>query len=545
MGKLLPRISGSRLTPQHFSFHSIAIDENYIIDGTLDETVTIDLVVSHASAGALVGSSRTNPEIRNPTGANLSNPQKKQLKYCGQVHLPTGATLHTVQMLGLKPTPFGTLGTWCYHWAAQGRGAVNTVTQEQIDKAIEIRRTMPSNWEKIVRERRREYFAKGYRDTIFNGSCSITTCTCVRDSTCEASVFQFVQETDAQQCLEACGSLGDPKSSDCYWEMPANEPGRTRQSVSVSTDFFNPGTDVVNPTIRNAARKAVLEKLDAKGLVILDKFYDACPEGKRLYALAAASARTMQFPNEVSLNVLQSGETDRGDRTKTMTDQIEDDHPVSHALAFVAEHYLPGMEVTQGKDVKTGERCKERTVLNQTEVEHHARLRKAGVESSVHQILHTDKEMYSELGKRQDPENLNRQNLEFFVHGRGPLSIWVPLVDEGESLSLVGYLGSHKLALKLWVFMARHYAKMQEAYMRGRKGNEVKKGEFLRVWIGAARLFMRREHPNGLIVAERIQAWRADAVLVHGLFVHGGTDEVGLRMFAGYSYAVRVAPINL
>jgi hypothetical protein len=42
-----------------------------------------------------------------------------------------------------------------------------------------------------------------------------------------------------------------------------------------------------------------------------------------------------------------------------------------------------------------------------------------------------------------------------------------------------------------------------------------------------------------------IQAWRADAVLVHGLFVHGGTDEVGLRMFAGYSYAVRVAPINL
>jgi hypothetical protein len=322
-------------------------------------------------------------------------------------------------------------------------------------------------------------------------------------------------------------------------------PDRTRQSVSVSTDFFISETDVVDETKRDAARQAVAEKLDARSLVILDQVYDACPEGRRLYALAAASAPTMQFPNEVSLNVLQNGETDRGDRTKTMTDPIEDDHPVSHALAFVAGHYLPGMEVTQGKDVKTRRWCKERTVVNQTEVEHQARLRKAGVESAVHQILHTDKEMYSQLGKRQDPENLNRNNLGMFVHDKGPLSIWVPLVGEGEFLSLVGYLGSHKHALKLWVFMARHYAKMKEAYMRGRKGNQDKKSEFLRVWIGAARLFMRREHPNEIIVAERIQAGRADAVLVHGLFVHGGTDEVGLRMFAGYSHAVRVASIDL
>jgi hypothetical protein len=323
-------------------------------------------------------------------------------------------------------------------------------------------------------------------------------------------------------------------------------PDSTRQSVSVSTDFFIPGTDEVNPRKREAAREAVGEKLESRGLVKLNKCYDASPEGRRLYALAEASAGTMQFPYEVSLNVLQSGgETDRGDRTKTMTDSIPDDHPVSHALAFVADHYLPGMEVSQGDEVGTGARCKERTVLNQTEVEHHARLRNAGVESTVHQILHTDKEMYSEPGKRKDPENLNRNNLDLFVQGNGPLSIWVPLVGEGKFLSLVGYLGSHKLALKLWVFMARHYAKMQEAYMNCRKRNEVKNGDFLRVWIGAARLFMRREHPNERIVAERIQAGRADAVLVHGLFVHGGTDEVGLRMFAGYSHSVRVALINL
>ena len=128
---------------------------------------------------------------------------------------------------------------------------------------------------------------------------------------------------------------------------------------------------------------------------------------------------------------------------------------------------------------------------------------------------------------------------------KGPLSIWAPLVDEGQSLSLVGYLGSHKPALALWVFMARHYAKMKEAYLLGRTETEVKDGEFLRVWIGAARLFMRREHPNERIVAERIRAKRFDVLLVHGLLVHGGTDEVGLRMFAGYSPVVSVAPINI
>ena len=92
---------------------------------------------------------------------------------------------------------------------------------------------------------------------------------------------------------------------------------------------------------------------------------------------------------------------------------------------------------------------------------------------------------------------------------------------------------------------------MKEAYQRGRKETDFKNKDddddvFLRAWIGAARLFMRRQYPNNSdrIVAERIRAQRFDVLLVHGLFVHGGTDEVGLRMFAGYSPVVSVVPID-
>ena len=547
MGWLLTRITGAKPTPQMFSYHSIAVDEGHIIDGTPDQTLTVDVMATFAAAGSLVGSSRTAPATRNPAGANLTSPQKQSMKRCREVVLSCGETLHTVAMKGIRPTAFGSLSAWCYNWLSQGMGTPPALTEEEIRNAIKIRESMPQHWWDIVRERRLEFLAKGFRDSIFKTGCSITTCRCEPDSSSEASIFQFDQDNDARLCLEACGSLGVPKSSHDYWEMPTLMSDRVRQSVSVCTDFFEMGTSVVDVTKREAARQEVRKKLDAKGLVILENFYDACPEGRSRYVEAEASARTMQFPNEISLNVPKNGVADRGDRTKTMTDEIVDNHPVSQALDFVAHHYLPGMVVSQGEDVKTGKRCTERAVLKQTEVKHHARLRQAGVYSSVHQILHTDKEMYSVLGQPRDPQNLNRENLDFFMRGKGPLSIWVPLVGSGDSefLSLVGYLGSHTYALTLWVFMARHYAKMKEAYQRGRTANEVKDDTFLRVWIGAARLFLKREHPNERIVAERIPAWRYDVLLVHGLFVHGGTDEVGLRMFAGYSQAVSVAPINL
>ena len=89
---------------------------------------------------------------------------------------------------------------------------------------------------------------------------------------------------------------------------------------------------------------------------------------------------------------------DHGDETKRITPGIDaDDHPVAKALARVAEEYLPCFVVARGVDTK-GEDCTERSVLNQVQVEHHKRLRDAGIPRSVHQVLHTDKEMYSSHG---------------------------------------------------------------------------------------------------------------------------------------------------
>jgi serine/threonine protein kinase len=537
--------SGAKPTPQSYSFHSIKRSEN-ILDGTPGKVLTIEVMARHAAPGALVGSSRRHHRTQCPGKANLTSPQIPSAKEI-QVHLEGGEVLHSVDMRGSKPTPFGSLTMWNYDWASQGAGIPVSLTEEEIEEAAKIRESMPRHWWDIIRKRRQEFLAKGYRDAIFKQSCSIRACCCEQNSTKEAKVFQFHQLEDTKQCLEACGSLGAPKSRVEYWEMPADMNPDARQSATVYTNFIDPVTGVVDTTKREVARREVQDKLDAKGLVILDNFFGSWREGRRRYAKAKAMAGKMQFNNVVSLNVpTKGGRADPSDRTKTMTDGITVvSHPVRRALGLVGEHYLPGMVVSEGADVKSGDTVSECAVLNQNEVEHHATLRGNGVDSTVHQILHTDKEMFTVLGKPRDPENLNRSNLAFFMDNQGPLSIWAPLVDEGQFLSLVGYLGSHKLALALWVFMAQHYAKMKEAYRRGRTETEVNDDEFLRVWIGAARLFMRREYPDERIVAERIRAKCFDVLLVHGLLVHGGTDEVGLRMFAGYSPVVSVAPINL
>ena len=55
---------------------------------------------------------------------------------------------------------------------------------------------------------------------------------------------------------------------------------------------------------------------------------------------------------------------------------------------------LPEFVVARGRDVEK-KLCTERSVLNRVEVEHHKRLRDAGILRTVHQVIHTDKEMYS------------------------------------------------------------------------------------------------------------------------------------------------------
>ena len=62
--------------------------------------------------------------------------------------------------------------------------------------------------------------------------------------------------------------------------------------------------------------------------------------------------------------------------------------------------------------------------------------------------------------------------------------------------------------------------------------------EFLRVWIGANVLLMRNELQSSPAEAVSIPCSRGDVLLMHGLAVHGGTDELGYRAFTSMSKKV-------
>jgi hypothetical protein len=444
-------------------------------------------------------------------------------------------------MLGLRTTRYGSSLAWDYDWAAMG-GGKSAFTKAELDEAIKHYTSIPDHWKRIVEDRRKECIAHEFSDSKPKSTCTIHRCVCGQQKTCETQYFEFDQK-DREQCLQMCGDLGHPKPRDQYWEMPEDMPEEEYARISVRTDYFDAETGAVDARKREERRESVRDILDSLGVVILVGFFALFGE---LFTAAEDHARGSEFPNSVLLNCPRGGKhPDHGDETKRITPGIDDDdHPVAKALARVAEEYLPCFVVARGVDTK-GEDCTERSVLNQVQVEHHKRLRDAGILRTVHQVLHTDKEMYSSASGSNDPEDMNRQNLAKFVSGRGPVSIWVPVPKDDESISLVGYLGSNKPALSLWVYMARHYAPMKQAYMHNRTNPTDKGDTFERAWIGAARLFLQREHPGEQIRALRILAKRLDAVLMHGLFAHGGTDEVGLRLFACYSCKVRFTSIPL
>jgi hypothetical protein len=545
MGRRRARMkNGAKRWPHNFSTHTINDDDNVSIDGTPDSELSVEVMADLCGAGALIGSSRRQYDTHCATGANLSNPQGLPASaQRRQLFLMGGEELLAVPMHGLKPTRHGSCLAWDYNWAACGGGML-AFTEEELEKAADHYLSIPEHWKQIVETRRKEYLAQGFKDSRHASACSIRVCTCQQHSTTD--YFEFDQIQDGKLCLEMCGNLGIPKASDDYWEMPEDMSEKDLARISVRTDYFDLETGALDPTKREERRRSVQGILDTLGIVILVDFFATIHGGELLLSGAEASVQGLEFPNSVILNVPKRGKTpDHGDRTKRISSGIHDDnHPVARALDRVAEEYLPEFVVARGKD-PGGVDCTERSVLNQQEIEHHKRLRDAGIPRSVHQVLHTDKEMYSSHGG-SDLEHMHRGNLAEFVSGRGPVSIWVPVPTTGESISLVGYLGSHDPALKLWVHMARHYAPMKEAYLHNRTDPKGKDDDFERVWIGAARLFLKREYPGReQIRALRIPAKRFDAVLMHGLFSHGGTDELGLRFFACYSSAVSVTSFSM
>ena len=80
--------------------------------------------------------------------------------------------------------------------------------------------------------------------------------------------------------------------------------------------------------------------------------------------------------------------------------------------------------------------------------------------------------------------------------------------------------------------MARHYQPMKRFYMHYRTQDKHLNEKFELVWIGATLLFLKSKYPDAQIVPVRFRAKRGDVLELHGLFVLGGTDKVGLRLFA-------------
>jgi hypothetical protein len=95
-----------------------------------------------------------------------------------------------------------------------------------------------------------------------------------------------------------------------------------------------------------------------------------------------------------------------------------------------------------------------------------------------------------------DQEHMHRGNLAEFVSGQGPVNIWVLLPKSGESMSLVGYLGSHKPALKLWVHMARHHAPIKEDYLSAQQDKASWQGGHLREGVDWSVFFAAEKERN-------------------------------------------------
>jgi hypothetical protein len=136
----------------------------------------------------------------------------------------------------------------------------------------------------------------------------------------------------------------------------------------------------------------------------------------------------------------------------------------------------------------------------------------------------------------------HRGNLDQMMLNSGLLSLWVPLPKEGEIISLVVWLCSHKPALTCLQNVARHHGSMWRAYKNLRpRGTEQ---EFSRVFIGATVLLLRSKYPVAPVKPDRLSCRLYDALLFNSLFVHCGTDESGLHGLRVFSCLSRKVSLN-
>ena len=306
------------------------------------------------------------------------------------------------------------------------------------------------------------------------------------------------------------------------------------------TDFFD-SYGAVDEGKREIRQKEATHKREETGINLLTQFYAALPHGRQLFEEAIAALERMPaFTDSIAVNCPRQGKfMDQGDNSKTYSLIEDPDHAISKLLKAPAEHYAPRHSVAVGIDLTghpRGAQVTERSVIDQKEAVNHKQLSRAGISGTVIQGPHLDKDSAHPLKGDKNALWTYRPNLKQLGSDSGPLSLWVPFPKEGETISLVVWLYSHKPALTCLQHVARHYGSMKNAYMRLKP--DWNEDEFSKVFIGATRLLLQNKYPFDPVEAVRLRCKRYDAILFNCLLVHSGTDEPGFRGFACLSSKV-------
>ena len=397
-------------------------------------------------------------------------------------------------------------------------GEVQTYSEELPPKVFDI-----------LRKRRKDVLQLGFLDSEFTKKpCTISRCKCDHSGSSKECTTFFLTKDDIEACLDASPNLGTPKSEFEFWAMPDVISQADLERITL-TDF---GFDDASGNA--GAVTAVREKLNAESCVYLKSYLLCYPGGEVLIKSALSAIHETTFKDCVHLNASKKN-IHTGDESKMIAYFQDEGHPVAKLLAAVTDKLLPGYNVATSKDT-CGKSKREVAVLNQTETKIGPVLKAESIMQSVHQILHGDTvPLNSEEGEK-NALGLHRPSFKHYVDGEGPISVWIPLPEAGKTISMVIYLGSSKAAVKLLANCAKHFRMMQQAYMRVQPG--ASDDEFLRVWIGANVLLMRNELQSSPAEAVSIPCSRGDVLLMHGLAVHGGTDELGYRAFTSMSKKV-------
>ena len=507
------------------SLHTIVVSATEMLNGTPCKQNPLENFIEHSAGGSFFRSSRTSPGVRAPGTHAL--PQRLASSHRNDVQLANGCTFGRVSMTCRTNLMWGAECSFCYDYT-NALGIQCLTEEEEAQTVSPYSEDLPPEVFIILRAQRAKVLQEGYKDSLpTRPPCTIDFCGCAADLIKECDMFMLT-EADVNRCLSASPNLGAPKGASEFWVMPDRISEADLKRITVSDFFFN-------HTAKQAETVALVQtKVNTESCAYLKGYLLSHPRGRDLMAAALKEMKGTPFDLCVHLNTSKK-RIDKGDESKLIAYIQESRHPVAGLLTAVTDVILPGFQVAVSKDAR-GSKFREVSVLSQTQTKIGPRLQANSIMQSVHQILHVDTiPLNANMGDKKAC-GVHRPSLQHYVDGEGPVSVWIPLPEKGKTISMVIYLGSSKHAVKLLANCAKHFRMMQQAYLRVQSA--ATEDEFLRVWIGANVLMMRKEPQSASTEAVSIPCILGDVLLIHGLAAHGGTDELGFRAFTSMSKQV-------